>query len=88
MTTICADYQATTPVDARVLKRRAHLWREEVGNPHSSDHVVGWRAAEYVHEAATSVADLVGADADEVAFTSGAALLGSGRDSLERGRGS
>ena len=85
MATIYADYQATTPVDPRVVDRMAPLWSEEFGNPHSSDHVIGWRAAESVHESATSVAALIGGDADEVVFTSGAteannlALLGLAR---------
>ena len=85
MNTIYADYQATTPVDERVLERMAPLWRESFGNPHSSDHIVGWRAAEAVGEAAASVAALIGADPDEIVFTSGAteannlALLGLAR---------
>ena len=60
-------------------------WNDFFGNPHSSDHVIGWRAAETVREAASSVAALIGADADEVIFTSGAteannlALLGLAR---------
>lgn len=57
-------------------------WQEAFGNPHSVDHAVGWRAAKAVQEAAAAVATLVGADADEIVFTSGAteannfALLG------------
>ena len=83
--TIYADYQATTPVDPRVLERMAPHWRDSFGNPHSIDHVIGWRAAESVREAATSVGALIGADADEIVFTSGAtegnnlALLGLAR---------
>ena len=72
MNTIYADYQATTPVDPRVVEKMAPYWREAFGNPHSSDHTVGWRAAETVREAASSVAALIGADADELIFTSGA----------------
>ena len=85
MTTIYADYQATTPVDPRVIEQMAPLWSEDFGNPHSSDHVMGWRAADRVSEAAYSVAALIGADADEIVFTSGAteannlALLGLAR---------
>ena len=84
-TTIYADYQATTPVDPRVVEQMAPLWSEGFGNPHSNDHVIGWRAAEAVGEAAESVAGLIGADPDEVVFTSGAteannlALLGLAR---------
>ncbi len=82
---IYADYQATTPVDPRVLERMAPYWGESFGNPHSSDHAVGWQADKAVHEAALSVSALIGADADELIFTSGAteannlALLGLAR---------
>ena len=85
MQTVYADYQATTPVDPRVLEQMAPYWRELFGNPHSSDHVIGWRAAEVVQWAASSVAALIGADPDEIIFTSGAteannlALLGLAR---------
>ena len=80
--TIYADYQATTPLDPRVLERMAPFWRESFGNPHSSDHAVGWQAHRAVEDAAASVAALIGADTDEIVFTSGAteannlALLG------------
>ena len=69
---IYADYQASTPIDPRVLEVMTDYWGSEFGNPHSDDHVVGWNAARYVSEAAESVARLIGADADEVVFTSGA----------------
>lgn len=84
-TTIYADYQATTPVDPRVVAQMAPYWNGSFGNPHSSDHVVGWSAAESVRQAAASVSALIGGDSDEVVFTSGAteannlALLGLGR---------
>ena len=85
MNTIYADYQATTPADPRVVEKMTPYWREAFGNPHSSDHIIGWRAAETVREAASSMAALIGADADEMIFTSGAteannlALLGLAR---------
>ena len=83
--TIYADYQATTPVDPRVAEKMAPHWGEAFGNPHSNDHVIGWRAADAVREASSSVGALIGADPDEVIFTSGAteannlALLGLAR---------
>ncbi len=83
--TIYADYQATTPVDPRVVAAMEPYWRETFGNPHSSDHVMGWTADQAVSDAATSVADLIGVDASEIVFTSGAteannlALLGLAR---------
>jgi cysteine desulfurase len=90
--TIYADYQATTPVDPRVAEKMAPYWSEVFGNPHSNDHVLGWRAADAVRDAAASVAGLIGADPDEVVFTSGAteannlALLGISRRASDRRR--
>ena len=90
MNTIYADYQATTPVDPRVVEKMTPYWCEAFGNPHSSDHIIGWRAAETVRGAASSVAALLGADADELIFTSGAteannlALLGLARRAPRR----
>jgi cysteine desulfurase len=55
------------------------------GNPHSSDHCVGWRAADALKETTACIARFLGVDPDEVIFTSGAtesnnlALLGFGR---------
>jgi len=83
--TIYLDHQATTPVDARVFAAMAPYFGESFGNPHSVDHGIGWQAARAVEDAAAGVAGLIGADADEIVFTSGAteannlALLGLGR---------
>ena len=83
--TIYADYQATTPVDSRVLDAMEPHWRVAFGNPHSGDHAMGWHAAAAVDEAASAVGALIGADASEITFTSGAtesnnlALLGLAR---------
>ena len=63
----------------------AKHFSESFGNPHSAEHSIGWKAAEAVKEAAARVAGLIGAEADEIIFTSGAteannlALLGLGR---------
>ena len=90
--TIYADYQATTPVDPRVLEKMLPYWRDSFGNPHSNDHVVGWKAAEAVRGSQESVARLIGADPDEIIFTSGAteannlALFGIARRALQSRR--
>lgn len=90
--TIYADYQATTPVDPRVLAAMEPYWRDSFGNPHSSDHVMGWEAERAAADAAASVAALIGADASEIVFTSGAteannlAILGLARGSLRERR--
>lgn len=70
--TVYADYQATTPADPRVVASMQRFWSEAFGNPHSGDHSVGWDAATAVDDAAAAVATLIGADASEITFTSGA----------------
>lgn len=72
-------------MDRHVLAEMAPYHGELFGNPHSSDHSLGWESAQAVEQAATQVARLIGADPDEITFTSGAtesnntALLGLGR---------
>jgi len=45
---------------------------DSFGNPHSSDHRFGWEAARAVEDSAARISRLIGADADEIIFTSGA----------------
>ncbi len=83
--TIYLDHQSTTPVDATVLVEMTPYFAEMFGNPHSVDHCLGWESVRAVEDAAAHVARLIGADVDEIMFTSGAtesnnlALLGLGR---------
>lgn len=90
--TIYLDHQASTPVDPRVLPKMTEAFGQNFGNPHSSEHVIGWRAAQAIEAAAAQVGSLVGADADEVIFTSGAteannlALLGLADHARASGR--
>ena len=90
---IYLDHHATTPCDARVVDAMLPYFREEFGNAASRTHAFGWRAAEAVERARAEVAALVGADARDVVFTSGAteannlALIGGAR-ALRRARGS
>ncbi|MFC4732600.1 cysteine desulfurase family protein [Salipiger abyssi] len=83
--TIYLDHQATTPLDSRILEAMSPYMAGCFGNPHASEHIIGWRAMQVVEEAATAVGDLIGADPDEIIFTSGAteannlALLGVAR---------
>ena len=68
---IYLDYQATTPIDPKVLDAMLPFFEDDFGNPHSSEHSLGWRAASAVEQSQQNIANLVGADPDEVIFTSG-----------------
>ncbi len=69
---IYMDYGATTPVDPRVVDAMIPWLREHFGNPASRSHAWGWEAEDAVERARAQVADLVGADAKELVWTSGA----------------
>ena len=69
---IYMDYHATTPVDPRVVEAMLPYFSEHFGNPASRNHAFGWEAEEAVEKARKQVADLIGANAKEVVFTSGA----------------
>ena len=66
------DYQATTPLDPRVLEKMLPYFTEVFGNPHSRSHAYGWHAEEAVEKARKQVADLINANEKEIVFTSGA----------------
>lgn len=70
--TIYLDYQASTPIDDRVLEAMALATRTLFANPHSADHALGWRAAAAIAKAADQVGNLFGLQGDDVIFTSGA----------------
>jgi cysteine desulfurase len=69
---IYLDYSATTPVDPRVAQKMIPYLTEHYGNPASRSHMLGWKAEEAVEEARAHVAALVGCDAKELVWTSGA----------------
>jgi cysteine desulfurase len=66
------DYHATTPVDPRVLEAMLPWFSERFGNPANRHYRQGWEADEAVERARRQVARLLGAQAKEMVFTSGA----------------
>jgi cysteine desulfurase len=88
---IYLDHQATTPLDSRVLAAMAPYWTEHFGNP-SSNHTYGWAAAAAVDQARAQVAQSIGAQPEEIIFTSGATeannliLRGVAESEWQRGR--
>ena len=91
-TPIYLDYSATTPVDPRVAQKMIPFLTEHFGNPASRSHQFGWEAEKAVEEARAEIAALVGCDAKELVFTSGAtesinlALKGAAHFYREKGR--
>ena len=83
-TPIYLDYNATTPIDPRVVEAMLPFLHEHFGNP-SSDHVYGQRAKAAIGHARELVAALIGAQPEEIRFTSSAteannlAILGVAR---------
>lgn len=69
---IYIDYNATTPVDQRVLDAMLPYFGVHFGNAASRTHVFGLEAEEAVDVARKQVARLLGAAPNEVVFTSGA----------------
>ncbi|MFM7217349.1 MAG: cysteine desulfurase family protein [Bacteroidota bacterium] len=66
------DHNATTPLLPEVLEAMLPFFREEFGNASSRTHAWGWRAAAHIDTAREAVAALIGAEPDEIVFTSGA----------------
>ena len=70
MSRIYLDHNATTPVHPAVLEEMLPYLRDVFGNP-SSIHWFGQEARQAVDRARQRVADLIGAEPNEIVFTSG-----------------
>lgn len=82
MSGVYLDYNASAPIDSRVLNVMIDVYKNTYGNADSRTHDYGEQARKVVAEGRKHVADLLGVNSDEVFFTSGAtesnnmALLG------------
>lgn len=87
------DYNASAPIDERVLARMIDVYRSHYGNADSRTHIFGTDAKEIVSSARRTIASILAVDSTDVLFTSGStesnnmAILGlldytikSGRD--------
>jgi cysteine desulfurase len=85
------DYNATTPLDKRVLESMMLALTSAFGNPSSESHLLGRQARDMVEAARNQTAKLIGASAREIIFTSGAtegcnlAIKGAAEAYRERG---
>jgi cysteine desulfurase len=69
---IYMDHQTTTPIDRDVLEAMMPYLTDQFGDPSSHSHAWGWAAEEAVDRAREQVATLIGAQPEEIFFTSGA----------------
>ena len=66
------DYNASSPIDERVLNVMVDVYKNNFGNADSRTHDFGENARKIVENARLAVSDLLGVKKDEIFFTSGA----------------
>jgi len=69
---IYLDYNASTPVDERVIKEMINVYQNYYGNADSRTHNFGTNAKALVEKSRSQIASLLQIDKSEIVFTSGA----------------
>ena len=69
---IYLDYNASAPIDERVIDVMMDVYRNDIGNADSRTHEFGDNARKLVENARAQVASILSINKDEVFFTSGA----------------
>jgi cysteine desulfurase len=91
MKPIYLDYNASTPIDPKVIEKMSPYLRDRFGNP-SSSHLYGRQAKEGIEEARAQMAELINCRPSEIVFTSGGtesdniALCGAAYANRKKGR--
>lgn len=90
--TVYLDFNASTPIDPRIIDEMGTIYKEYFGNADSRTHIFGQRAKDVVEGARIQIATLLGIDKTEIIFTSGAtesnniAILGLAQWGEKNGR--
>ena len=63
---IYLDYNATTPVDPKVVEAMMPFFTESFGNAASRNHAFGWQVERVVEDARESIGSAIGADGKEI----------------------
>lgn len=60
------DYNASAPIDERVLDRMIEIYRSHYGNADSRTHIFGTDAKEIVSSSRKTIAEVLGVDSTDV----------------------
>ena len=69
---IYLDYQSSTPMDKRVIDAMEPYYSKDFGNPHSNNHIYGWKASQAIDLSLEKISNYLSCNEDEIIFTSGA----------------